>query len=97
FEPRGEVADAAPEIAIGVELLGEPEVGAFDVARVAVAVDAEDLVMGCAGQARLECEDLALELDREVEGCVDRARIRLGRRVLLARAGRGGLFRVALD
>src|SRR5215510_10811351 len=86
---RREGADPAPEVAVGMQPLRESEVGLLEGALVGVAFDAEDLVIR-ALQATREFEQLALDLDVDLERGVDRrARGGGGSRGGGGRRGRG--------
>ena len=70
LEPRAEMADLAPEVAVGVVLARELEVRALDLLGVGAALDAEQLVVR-ALETPLEVEDAALELHGNAEARVD--------------------------
>jgi len=83
IEPLGVPPDLLSEIAIGMKLLREFEVGAFDGLRVGADLDAEQFVIG-ASKRRFELEDPALDHDVDIEclvelGLIDRGRNELRR------------------
>jgi len=75
-EASGEGSELAPEVAVGVEVLRELEVGPLDDALFGVATHTEDLVVGPL-ELPLEVEDPLLQLDRDPEALVDVAGLRL--------------------